>query len=481
MIGPDSPLVAPPSGTLAAALAYAEDDDDPFVMQYARELFRLAPLVSLDPAVLFAQAAHETAGFTSFYWRTRLNPAGIGITGDPAQNAASQTWATGTDAARGHVLHMWIYTQAGEPTSETIKWLFAGRYDIRALHAIDQPWSGEVRTIRDLTGKWATDPAYHDKIVRKHAAIFGETVSNPRPSGGSMPDKPVIYDLMRDYARFGISGEDAATVRAYRFENRQGYSPSFIVLHIQAGTTRSSLDWWANGYVDGAKVTASSTVMIQRDGSILQVIPEQHAPWTNGDDNRPTTAGLPLVQMPGNSNLHTLSIEAEGMSGADVLNYPAQLDAIEWQVRDWMARYPIPISNVIRHGDVNSVDRPNCPGAYYPVIMARLAKDPTPEQPQPSAIWWKPGTDYGPQKRAHDGAIAIAFQGEVRAKRNVPLRKDAHAKAAVVHRLQTGETARIVGTYVAANKTRWAFIEFAPGKVGRAPLSAFDPYRWPTV
>ena len=93
----------------------------------------------------------------------------------------------------------------------------------------------------------------------------------------------------------------------------------------------------------------------------------------------------------------------------------------------------------------------------------------------------EPGDQWGPQKRSHDGAIAWAFLGEVTAKRDVPLRRDAHAKADVVHRLKAGDKVQIVGTQVAANRVRWAMIEYAPGKVGRALLSAFEPDRWPTV
>jgi len=138
-------------------------------------------------------------------------------------------------------------------------------------------------------------------------------------------------------------------------------------------------------------------------------------------------------------------------------------------------------------------DGKNCPqfirtrGLWAPYVEAvrvevRTQSDPGPIQP--SSIWWEPGTDWGVQRRSHDGALAIAFEGEVTAKRNVPLRRDAHGSAPVVHRLAAGDKARIVGTYMSTGGKRtspWAFIEYAPGKIGRAPLSAFDPYRWPTV
>src|SRR4051794_15361635 len=73
---------------------------------YLAEIYRLAPLVGLNPDLLVAQSAHETDNWSSPWWAQRLNPAGIGITGDAAQNDASPTWTNGTDAARAQVVHM---------------------------------------------------------------------------------------------------------------------------------------------------------------------------------------------------------------------------------------------------------------------------------------------------------------------------------------------------------------------------------------
>src|SRR5439155_705844 len=72
------------------------------VAEYVDEVYRLAPLVGMDPAIVVAQSAHETGAWTSPWWTERHNPAGIGITGDPVENDQSHTWANGTDAARSH-------------------------------------------------------------------------------------------------------------------------------------------------------------------------------------------------------------------------------------------------------------------------------------------------------------------------------------------------------------------------------------------
>lgn len=195
---------------------------------------------------------------------------------------------------------------------------------------------------------------------------------------------PKIYDLSRDYAAFGLTLDEAREVLSHRFDDRNGMTPQFICLHIQAGYTRGSLEYWAN------TAQASSTVMIQHDGSVLNIIPEQHGPWTNGDDAQPSANGARLVNLPGNSNLYTLSIEAEGVDGSDTT--AAQLDSIVWQVEKWMAQYGIPKANVLRHADINSVTRPNCPGAYYPKVMARISETPTGPEYADATPPYPPGT-----------------------------------------------------------------------------------------
>lgn len=406
MITVESPIIGK-GGSTQEALDYLGVTNS-IVQEYVAELWRLCNLVGFDFRILFAQAAHETDNFNSKWWIERRNPAGIGITGDPAQNEASHAWANGIEAARAQVVHMWAYANDVVLMSQSQNHaaLQYTKLDPRFDAVIDAGFLCSVHKLGDLgNGKWATDPKYAPQIAAKANAIFkGAT---------PMPNQPLIYDLATDYAHFGITKANADEVLSHRFENRgQGSvnvgKPTFIVCHIQAGFTKGSLEYWNH---DGG---ASSTVMIQRDGSILRVIPEQHGPWTNGDDNQPTAAGRRLVDLPGNSNLYTLSIEAEGLTGDAVEG--VQLDAIEWQVREWMTRYGIPLANVIRHADINQVNKPNCPGAYYPKLIARLSATPIPEPTPPTyatpaPISWEEG-DVG----IHDlnGTPANAFKIQVR-------------------------------------------------------------------
>src|SRR5688572_2892012 len=67
-------------------------------LDYVESVYELAPMVGVDPSIVMAQSAHETANFTSYWWRERLNPAGLGVTGTASQDALSPTFLTGRAA-----------------------------------------------------------------------------------------------------------------------------------------------------------------------------------------------------------------------------------------------------------------------------------------------------------------------------------------------------------------------------------------------
>jgi hypothetical protein len=195
---------------------------------------------------------------------------------------------------------------------------------------------------------------------------------------------PVIYNLATDWAQFGITEYQKNEVLNNYFPNRRGGGvqgrPRQIILHIQDGWTRGSLMHWAS-------VQASSTVMVQRDGSILKVIPEEHGPWTNGDTCNPTAAVSDVLSWGGNPNIWTLSLESEGKPWDP--QTPEQLDSIEWQCRDWMHRYPeIEIAQVDRHADLNQCTRPSCPGMYFDAIKKRLSGGTTTAYSLPLTYDW---------------------------------------------------------------------------------------------
>lgn len=206
---------------------------------------------------------------------------------------------------------------------------------------------------------WLVEP------VAALRSVMGGPLS-PRPA-------PVVYDIQRpaDAARFGLDAAEARELLGMRIEDRAGYRPQAIVWHIQDGNSAGSLDWWLRGVVNGRRVRASATVLVQRDGSVLRVIPEQHGPWTNGKVDTPDAWGRALAELGGGDpNRVSLTIEFEGAAGEALT--PAQENAGLWQTERWMAAYGIPASNVGGHYQIDSVDRPGCPGAKVMAAKAKL-------------------------------------------------------------------------------------------------------------
>ena len=129
--------------------------------------FAEAPLVGVDPLVAVAQMSHETGSLSSWWaQRPRRNMAGIGVNGMPG---AGCTFPSLRAAVRAHVGRLLAYAlPKGQGTAaqraliaEALKW-----------RALPDSYRGSARTIRGLTGRWATDPYYHGKVVRHANAIL---------------------------------------------------------------------------------------------------------------------------------------------------------------------------------------------------------------------------------------------------------------------------------------------------------------------
>ena len=164
-------IVGPIRGTPDEVIAFARQSgairmDE--VDRYVREIYRLAPEIGFDPGILVAQSALETGYWRSSWWQYRLNPAGLGITGDPRQGEASQTFASGTMAARGQIAHMHAEVFGASRALPDILQGADATYQL----VFEAGWAGTIVTIDDLTGTWAVDPEYAGKIVRVGREIF---------------------------------------------------------------------------------------------------------------------------------------------------------------------------------------------------------------------------------------------------------------------------------------------------------------------
>jgi N-acetyl-anhydromuramyl-L-alanine amidase AmpD len=152
------------------------------------------------------------------------------------------------------------------------------------------------------------------------------------------------------------------------WQSRSGQSVVAIVDHIIQGSIESADSWFHNSAAE-----ASAHFGVAKDGRVWQWVKVDLSAWANGIVNKPDVAldWLTSAVARGiNINDMTVSIEHEGYTGQafNEKQYQATLALHKWLI----ARFNIPVdsTHIIRHAQVDSVNRPNCPGAGFP--MARL-------------------------------------------------------------------------------------------------------------
>lgn len=100
--------------------------------------------VGVDPTLVISQSALETAYFTSRVLRTNHNTAGIKDRRNTNRYAYYETYKEGFNA---QICHLALY--AGNPQDD---YFYSSRLD------------GWVTSVEGLTGTWAEDPYYGDKL-----------------------------------------------------------------------------------------------------------------------------------------------------------------------------------------------------------------------------------------------------------------------------------------------------------------------------
>ena len=115
--------------------------------------------VGLDPLAVVAQMVLETGNLTSFWSQPpRRNPAGIGVTGLPGEGISFESWR---QAIRAHVGRLVAY--AVKPGRESPAQLELVTMALQ-LRPLPDSLRGAAPTLAKLSGTWASDPEYADKI-----------------------------------------------------------------------------------------------------------------------------------------------------------------------------------------------------------------------------------------------------------------------------------------------------------------------------
>src|SRR5262249_10634133 len=166
-------------------------------------------------------------------------------------------------------------------------------------------------------------------------------------------------------------------------ERTFGQDPLAIVYHVTDDPDRTrALAWYRN-----PASRASMHAIVDRDGTITQLVSAARAAWANGDVKNPRrdvawlndavaksrTAGGPM-----GLDDFTLAAAYVGEPGSPPAE--AQYRSLIALSAYWRDRFDIPParSRLLRHSDINSVDRVHCPGARFDLnrLVLALGGDP---------------------------------------------------------------------------------------------------------
>jgi hypothetical protein len=189
---PSRPLLAPPGAPMVLVAsrvphggAYTARDAQTIAEAY----YRIAGAVGVDPVLALAQLCHETGGLSSWWAQLpRCNPAGIGVTGEthPLKGAApgpgwesdGTIWKRGLSFGRwdptaieAHVGRLLAYARTDMQASPPQRALIARALAWRPLPA---EFRGAAPTVAGLSGRWAADPAYAEKVARWANQLAGQ-------------------------------------------------------------------------------------------------------------------------------------------------------------------------------------------------------------------------------------------------------------------------------------------------------------------
>lgn len=146
-------------------------------------------------------------------------------------------------------------------------------------------------------------------------------------------------------------------------EDRAGNSPKVIVIHGTGGgsSARAVAEYFET-------VNASTHVIIDRTGEIVQGVPFGRAAWGNG-----TVSGTFITKTFGTRNPNLYAISIELLKNADNSDSPteAQFLACAELVTFLCERYAIPKKHctdksggILEHNEIDPIGKPDCPGPF---------------------------------------------------------------------------------------------------------------------
>lgn len=198
-------------------------------------------------------------------------------------------------------------------------------------------------------------------------------------------NKPTIAEVLSTPNKNGYAGERRVEA---------------VVVHITQGGELGVKSWFAN-----PESRAATHYLVCRDGRIIQFCdPRTDSPLANGKVGKPNLTKATVrrwVDAGINPNLRTVSIECEGWSGQPITE--AQVESIT-ALTAWLCQeFALAPSaeTILKHADIDAVDRAGCPGPAYPyeqivsAVQERLAPKPDDEPSDWAQEAWAWGIAQG--------------------------------------------------------------------------------------
>jgi N-acetylmuramoyl-L-alanine amidase len=144
--------------------------------------------------------------------------------------------------------------------------------------------------------------------------------------------------------------------------------PKYIVYHY---TATDDIDSFLPDFMGETGRQASSNYILDRDGTLYELVPPDYSAWANGDAD--TT---PADMTPGiNLNQESISIEIVNNGDRTDPNFepytPEQIATLQRWTADMTQRYGITADHLIGHEDVTSGK--SDPGPLFPWDVIRAA------------------------------------------------------------------------------------------------------------
>jgi len=337
------PILAAPRGSASRAIAFLSHPDDTD-HELVRGLYRWGKAAGVDAAIAVAQAFLETGDLTSIRWIRDRNSANIGVTSPvtpqpfeiPDGDAAARLQIQCLHALANAELHpdvpLW-------PAAE--QWLRA-----HLLEETHDPGFPAVQSIADLNRRyrdrngamkatWASDDAYHARLIAKGNAIFGNIPDGKETSVPALASlQPTI-----EIALTPVGNQNRPLLEMV--------SPSFITVHeIGDETTGSDEFRLRNAVHAGGGPEQRSYHFVVGPCRIIQLLPLDEVAWHANDGyfgtgNRDSVA-IAMVRSgdTGRARAHLAWLLAELISNAGrfISNQPRAWDFSAERIRRCRAR-----------------------------------------------------------------------------------------------------------------------------------------------